>query len=211
MPLLMLHDIGWPLARRDGYYAPERIPAEHRQPLARNVFLAPDDPGTTTERNAVRMRGRARGRSAQRRPHRGRGLPHRTRRAALREASRRSSGSASSGIPSAPWAEAVGAAVAPWDRNPLLERLEANRVRHMVERYRMTAPPRDRRRSERGGGPGAAGAARARVPSGSPSSCRAYTAGAGRRSRASRSAVRSAMPRRRAAPASERTAPAAAR
>ena len=44
----------------------------------------------------------------------------------------------------APWAAAVAAAVAPWDRNPVLERLEANRVRHMVERYRMTPPARDR-------------------------------------------------------------------
>ena len=26
LPLLIFHDIGWPLARRDAYYAPERIP-----------------------------------------------------------------------------------------------------------------------------------------------------------------------------------------
>ena len=49
MPLLILHDIGWPLARRDAYYAPERIPAEHRQPLAHNTFLLPDEPGTADE------------------------------------------------------------------------------------------------------------------------------------------------------------------
>lgn len=31
-PLLaFLHDIGWPCARRDFYYAPDRIPPEHRQ------------------------------------------------------------------------------------------------------------------------------------------------------------------------------------
>ena len=40
--------------------------------------------------------------------------------------------------PEAPWAADVAAAVAPWDQNPVLERLEANRVLHMVERYRMT-------------------------------------------------------------------------
>ena len=40
--------------------------------------------------------------------------------------------------PAAPWAAEVATAVAPWDRNPVLERLEANRVRHMVERYKMT-------------------------------------------------------------------------
>ena len=49
MPLLILHDIGWPLARRDAYYAPERIPAEHRQPLARDTYLAPDEPGTAPD------------------------------------------------------------------------------------------------------------------------------------------------------------------
>jgi len=29
-PLVFLHDVAWPFARRDMYYAPERIPAEHR-------------------------------------------------------------------------------------------------------------------------------------------------------------------------------------
>jgi hypothetical protein len=32
----------------------------------------------------------------------------------------------------APWAEAVAAIVEPWDRNPLVERLEANRVYHVA-------------------------------------------------------------------------------
>ena len=49
MPLLMLHDIGWPLSPAGGYYAPERIPAEHRQPLAFNTYLAPEEPGTLDE------------------------------------------------------------------------------------------------------------------------------------------------------------------
>jgi hypothetical protein len=40
--------------------------------------------------------------------------------------------------PEATWADAVADAVAPWDGNPILERLERNRVLHMVERYRMT-------------------------------------------------------------------------
>ncbi|MFM8238094.1 MAG: class I SAM-dependent methyltransferase [Actinomycetota bacterium] len=34
LPLLVLHDVAWPYGRRDGYYAPERIPAEHRQPCS---------------------------------------------------------------------------------------------------------------------------------------------------------------------------------
>jgi hypothetical protein len=32
VPLTMLHDVDWPYGRRDCYYAPERIPAEHLQP-----------------------------------------------------------------------------------------------------------------------------------------------------------------------------------
>lgn len=35
LPLLILHDVGWPYGRRDLYYSPERIPEEHRQPYAR--------------------------------------------------------------------------------------------------------------------------------------------------------------------------------
>lgn len=30
--LVVLHDVGWPLARRDLYYQPEQIPAEYRHP-----------------------------------------------------------------------------------------------------------------------------------------------------------------------------------
>ena len=32
--MLVLHDVLWPYGRRDLYYAPERIPAEFRQPYA---------------------------------------------------------------------------------------------------------------------------------------------------------------------------------
>ena len=34
LPVLILHDVGWPYGRRDLYYAPEQIPAEFRQPHA---------------------------------------------------------------------------------------------------------------------------------------------------------------------------------
>jgi len=34
-PLLVLHDTGWPYGRRDLYYDPDSIPAEFRQPYAR--------------------------------------------------------------------------------------------------------------------------------------------------------------------------------
>ena len=35
LPLLVLHDVGWPYGRRDLYYDPETIPAEFRHPYRR--------------------------------------------------------------------------------------------------------------------------------------------------------------------------------
>jgi len=35
LPLMLLHDVSWPYGRRDLYYDPPTIPAEHRQPYAR--------------------------------------------------------------------------------------------------------------------------------------------------------------------------------
>jgi cephalosporin hydroxylase/GT2 family glycosyltransferase len=35
LPVLILHDVCWPYGRRDLYYAPERVPAEFRQPYRR--------------------------------------------------------------------------------------------------------------------------------------------------------------------------------
>ena len=35
LPLIVLHDVAWPYGRRDLYYDPDSIPAEHRQPYAR--------------------------------------------------------------------------------------------------------------------------------------------------------------------------------
>jgi Methyltransferase domain len=45
LPLVLVHDVGWPHGRRDDYYVPERIPAEHRQPLAEEG-LFPGEPGS---------------------------------------------------------------------------------------------------------------------------------------------------------------------
>ena len=35
LPVVVLHDVGWPYGRRDLYYDPSTIPAEHRQPFRR--------------------------------------------------------------------------------------------------------------------------------------------------------------------------------
>jgi cephalosporin hydroxylase len=32
LPVLIMHDVGWPYGRRDLYYDPQQVPAEHRQP-----------------------------------------------------------------------------------------------------------------------------------------------------------------------------------
>jgi hypothetical protein len=41
-PLLaFMHDVAWPWARRDLYYAPDQIPAEYRQPHAWNAGVVP--------------------------------------------------------------------------------------------------------------------------------------------------------------------------
>lgn len=137
MPLLLLHDIGWPLARRDGYYVPERIPAEHRQPLARNTYLAPDEPGTAADGMPFACVAASEG------------GPRNGILTAVEDFLAVQPELELAKVPAffglgviwhrdAPWGARVAAAVAPWDRNPVLERLEANRVLHMVERYRMT-------------------------------------------------------------------------
>jgi hypothetical protein len=130
-PLLLFHDVLWPHARRDTYYAPERIPDDSRQPLGHNVGLVPGNPDT----NPL-------------------GLPFIW--AALREGGDRNGtltaiedflaehdGLRFAILPAffgfgamwphdASWAGAVDAAIGPFDRNPVLERLERNRVEHVV-------------------------------------------------------------------------------
>ena len=134
LPLLLLHDVGWPHARRDAYYDPDRIPEEHRQPIVRGAILFPGEPGVVEG-----------------------GLPYRW--AAEREGGPRNGVLTAledflqgredlelAIVPAffglgivwrrdAPWAAAVAAAVAPWDRNPVLARMEANRVYQLASQY----------------------------------------------------------------------------
>jgi hypothetical protein len=138
LPLLMFHDVCWPHARRDDYFDPEAIPAEHRQPIAKDADLFPGDPGV----------------------HDG-GLPYRNPAAreggarygvltaiedfvAAREGLRLAVVPAFFGLgvlwhEDAPWAGAVAQLLDPWDRNALLERLEANRVLHLASHRRQIA------------------------------------------------------------------------
>ena len=51
LPLLIMHDVGWPYGRRDLYYDPERIPEEFRQPYAQ-TGMRPGQPKLLPERRA---------------------------------------------------------------------------------------------------------------------------------------------------------------
>jgi hypothetical protein len=134
LPLLIFHDVGWPHGRRDDYYDPALVPDEDRQPIAEGVGLFPGEPGV--------------------RPG---GLPYRW--AAEREGGPRNGvltavedfcaareGLRLAVVPAffglgvvwqqeAPWADAIAEVLEPWDRNPLLERLEANRALHLASSH----------------------------------------------------------------------------
>ena len=133
MPLLLIHDVRWPHARRDAYYAPERIPAQQRQPLASGPLF----PGVSELAAG--------------------GLPYRN--VAQREGGRRNGvlaaledflagreGLRLAVIPAffgvgvvwpvaAPWADELDRLLAPFDSNPWLERLESHRVYNLARLY----------------------------------------------------------------------------
>jgi hypothetical protein len=136
-PLVVFHDVCWPHARRDSYYAPERIPEQDRQPLANDVLITPwakpPDPDSglrytwvadhdggprngvlTAIEDFIAERGELRFAR----------VPAFFGFAALWPAD-------------APWAAAVAALVEPLHDHPVLERLEGNRVVHLLERMRL--------------------------------------------------------------------------
>ena len=82
LPLLMFHDVCWPHGRRDDYYDADQIPEDHRRPVAgEGMGILPGDPGVVAD-GLPYPRSTERGRSPQRRAHRGRGLRGRPRRPA---------------------------------------------------------------------------------------------------------------------------------
>jgi hypothetical protein len=134
LPLLMLHDVCWPHGRRDDYYAADQIPAEHRAPIREGGGLHPDEPG-------IRFGGL---------PYRGaaarEGGPRNGVLTAVEDFVAQRDGLRLAIVPAffglgviwragAPWAGALAELLEPWDRNPLLARLEANRVFHLAEAH----------------------------------------------------------------------------
>jgi Methyltransferase domain len=134
LPLLLFHDVCWPHARRDDYFDPSAIPEEHRHPTQEGGGVFPGEPGLYPG-----------------------GLPYRW--AAVREGGPRNGvltavedfvaageGLRLAVVPaffglgvvweeSAPWSDRLAEILAVWDRNPLLERLEENRVFHLASTH----------------------------------------------------------------------------
>jgi hypothetical protein len=136
IPLLIVHDVSWPHGRRDVYFEPEAIPEGHRQPIARDVKIAPGNPGLAEE-------GLSYGCIAEREGGPGNGVL-----TAIEDFVATRGGLQWAVVPAffgfailwardAPWAAAVARIVAPYDRNRLVERLEANRVSHLAARVGM--------------------------------------------------------------------------
>ena len=134
-PLLMFHDVCWPHGRRDDYFAAELIPEEFRRPVAGpNCGIFPGDAG-------VRPDGLPYPRSA---AHEG-GARNGVLTAvedflAAHEDLRLVVVPAFFGLGAlwhrgATWAPDVERILGPWDRHPILERLEANRLQHLSERH----------------------------------------------------------------------------
>jgi hypothetical protein len=131
LPLLMFHDVGWPHARRDDYFAPELIPEESRQPTIEGGGLFP---GISAPRA---------GGLPYKWPAAEEGGPRNGVLTALEDFVGQRDGMRLAVVASffglgvvwhhdAPYAERLAEILGPLDRNPILERLEANRVFHLA-------------------------------------------------------------------------------
>jgi hypothetical protein len=151
LPLLLFHDVWWPHGRRDDYYAPEQIPDDARQPLVGpDAGIVPGDPGT-------RRGGLPYPRSAARE-----GGPRNGVLTAVEDFVAEREGVRLVVVPvffgfgvawhtGAPGADELARILDPWDRNPLLERLEENRLHHLAAGYarQVEGWERDRRDARR--------------------------------------------------------------
>jgi hypothetical protein len=132
LPLLLFHDVCWPHARRDDYFDASQIPADRVHPVVGEAGgIAPGDPG-------VHPGGLPYPRSAAREGGPGNGVLTAVEDfVAVREGLRLVVVPVFFGFgvvwhTGAPWAEDVARILDPFDRHPLLERLEANRTYHLA-------------------------------------------------------------------------------
>ena len=135
LPLLLLHDVTWPHGRRDDYYEPERIPAEHRRPITPDRFVFPDEDGTSASGLPYRF------------PAAHEGGPGNGVLTAAEEFTRAHAPLHLAIVPAffglgviwdttGPHHDALTGVVGAWDENPLLQRLERNRVLHLASSQR---------------------------------------------------------------------------
>ena len=150
LPLLLFHDVCWPHGRRDDYHAPEQIPEDYRRPLADGAGgIFPDEPG-------LRPGGLPYPRSAARE-----GGPRNGVLTAVEDFVAQREGVRLVVVPlffgfgvvwhqGAPWSDDLARILDPWDRNPVLERLEANRVHQLAQGHvRLVESLRARERQAR--------------------------------------------------------------
>jgi len=137
--LAILHDVHWPCARRDFYYEPDRIPADERQPYSYESGVSPDEPGLDPHG----FRGAGVFAVAERV-----GGPRNGVLTAVEDFLEETPGLVHRIVPcvfglgflyssAAPWAAALDAYLAPYDRSPLLARLEANRIAMFLQILRL--------------------------------------------------------------------------
>ncbi|NIJ66533.1 hypothetical protein FHR20_003506 [Sphingomonas leidyi] len=139
-PLLaLLHDVSWPCARRDCYYAPDRIPEEHRHPHSFEGGVSLGQPGCLPDRG-FRGAGSFAWALHEGGPRNGVLTAVEDFRA---EAQTEARPLAWAHVPavfglgvlfdsSAPWAPALAEMIVPWHNNKLLAALEANRLRNYL-------------------------------------------------------------------------------
>ena len=133
-PLLLLHDVRWPHARRDAYYAPESIPEDQRHPMESGpVFpgISGLAPGGLPYKNVAAHEGGARN-----------GVL-----TALEDFLGERRDLTVAIVPAffglgivwpsnVPWAEEMARLLEPVDRAPWIERLEQHRVYNLARFYR---------------------------------------------------------------------------
>jgi hypothetical protein len=131
LPLLLLHDVGWPHGRRDDYFDPEQIPEEHRQPIAPEAGLYPGVEGTRVGGLPYHW------------PAAREGGPRNGVLTAIEDFMKERDDLRLVVVPAffglgvlwrlaAPHADELAELFDPWDRNAILERLERNRVLHLA-------------------------------------------------------------------------------
>jgi hypothetical protein len=138
LPLVILHDVLWPHGRRDVYFDPDDVPPEHRHPIHPGGGLFPGNPGVIDGGIPYDW------------PAAQEGGPRNGVLTAVEDFLADHDGLRLAIVPAffgvgvmwseaADWSAAMAEAMRPWDRNPLLERLEANRVFHLASNYTRTA------------------------------------------------------------------------